>query len=230
MPRHKPTKAELLINSLRALLVIVIVGAAIWYFASGRRFSVDAILSWTPSNWTLATLFILLLYAVKSIVFFLPIMALQIAVGLYFPTWAAMLVNLAGVALELNIPYWIGRKLGFGSADKLFRKFPKLSAIFAGNRSKWFISYILRAVNMLPIDLVSMYLGSLKFPYLTYFSGSMTGMLFGILSTTLLGRALTDPTSPMFIFACLLSCTIAGLSMLAYHRIGRKAPENEASD
>ena len=80
-----------------------------------------------------------------------------------------------------------------------------------------------RALNMLPFDLVSMYLGSLKYPYLTYFSGSIVGAAFGVLSATLIGRSLTDPTSPMFIFSCVLSCTIAGASFVMYRRInGRK--------
>lgn len=222
MGSAKTGKTELLINVARICFIAFIVIFAIWYFASGRKFSVEAILSYTPENLFAATAFMLLLYAVKSVVFFLPIMALQIAVGLFFPTWAALIINIAGVAIELALAYWIGRKLGFNSADKLFKKFPKLHIIISGERSEWFISYILRAVNMLPIDLVSMYLGSVRLPFPVYMAGSMTGMLFGVLVSTFIGMSLTDPTSPMFIISCVLSCVISGGSILVYHFITKK--------
>lgn len=215
-------KSALFLNRARVLTLVFIAAAAVWYFASGRRFSVDAILSYTPQNWLWATLFLLLLYAVKSVVFFLPLVALQIAAGLFFPTWAAILINIIGMAIELNIPYWLGRKLGFNSADKLFAKFPKIQSTVEGDGNKWFISYILRALNMLPIDLVSLYLGSARFPYFVYFTGSLAGALFGILAATFIGISLTDPTSPTFIIACTASFTLAGASTLIYYIITKR--------
>jgi uncharacterized membrane protein YdjX (TVP38/TMEM64 family) len=216
-------KTSLYLNIARVLIIAFVVIAAVWYFASGHRFSVSAVLSYTPQNWFLATLFMLLLYAVKSVVFFLPLMVLQIAAGLYFPTWAAILVNLIGMIIELNIPYWLGRKLGFNTADKLFVKYPKVQAIIEGKQNRWFVAYILRAVNMLPIDLVSMYLGSARFPYFVYFTGSLTGALFGILAATFIGMALTDPTSPAFLASCALSITLSVCSFIIYNRITKKA-------
>ncbi len=214
--------SRILLNGGRAAVILFIVGAAIWYFSSGHEFPDDATLHYTPDNYVLATFFLLSLYAVKSIVFFLPLVVLQVAVGLFYPTWAALLVNLLGMALELLIPYVIGRKLGFDSADKLLGKFPKVRAIVDGDGSKWFISYILRAVNCLPMDLVSTYLGSSRFPFLPYYTGSLTGALFGILAATLIGRSLTDPTSPLFILSVVLSCTLAGISIFAYFKLTHK--------
>ncbi|MBQ8508321.1 MAG: TVP38/TMEM64 family protein [Clostridia bacterium] len=215
-------KGSRVLFAARAAVMLFIAIAAVWYFGSGQKFSVEAILSYTPESYLAATLFMIALYAMKSIVFFLPLAALQIAVGLFFPTWAAILVNILCMMVEIAIPYWLGRKLGFNSADKLFRKFPKVRSIVDGDGSKWFVSYILRAVNFLPFDLVSMYLGSAHFPFATYFTGSLTGALFGILAATLIGTSLTDPTSPLFILSILLSCTLAGLSCLIYWRITRK--------
>ena len=211
-----------MLNLTRAALVISLAAIAVWSFASGKEFSVEAVLSYTPSNIPAAIAFILALYAVKSIVFFLPLMVIQIAVGLYFPTWLAIIINIVGMAVELNIPYFIGRKLGFGSADKLFAKVPKIRNFVDGEGNKWFISYILRAVNMLPMDLVSMYLGSIGFPYLVYFTGSMVGALFGIFAATFIGMSLTDPTSPLFIGSCVASCLIAGAAVIVYRIIAKR--------
>lgn len=216
---HKTDQTGSLLNLSRVLFLLFIAGFAVWYFATGHEFSVEAILNYTPDNYFFATLFMLLLYAVKSFVCFLPLMALQIAAGLYFPTWAAILVNIAGMVIELNIPYFIGKKLGFNSADKLFKKFPKLRGVVDGDQNKWYISYILRAVNLLPMDFVSMYLGSVRFPYFVYLSGSLVGALFGILAATFIGMSLTDPTSPMFIISCAASCLIAAASFVIYRVI-----------
>ena len=222
MNRTISKRATLLLNLTRAALVVFLIAAAIYYFASGNKFSVEAVLSYTPSNIPAAIAFILALYAIKSIVFFLPLMVIQIAVGLYFPTWLAIIINIVGMAVELNIPYFIGRKLGFGSADKLFAKVPKIRGFVDGDASKWFISYILRAVNMLPMDLVSMYLGSANFPYFTYFTGSLVGALFGILAATFIGMSLTDPFSPLFIGSCVASCLIAISATVVYRIIVKK--------
>ena len=78
-------REKFFLNLFRALVIAVIAGVAVWYFASGHEFSIDAILSYTPPDMFLATLFMFLLYGVKSIAFFLPLMAIQVAVGLYFP-------------------------------------------------------------------------------------------------------------------------------------------------
>ena len=222
MNRTISKRATLLLNLTRAALVVFLIAAAIYYFASGNKFSVEAVLSYTPSNIPAAIAFILALYAIKSIVFFLPLMVIQIAVGLYFPTWLAIIINIVGMVVELNIPYFIGYKLGFGSADKLFARFPKIRGFVDGDGNKWFISYILRAVNMLPMDLVSMYLGSARFPYLTYFTGSLVGALFGILAATFIGMSLTDPLSPMFIGSCIASCLIAASATVVYRIITKR--------
>lgn len=219
---HASARGNLILNIIRVLIVVLIVGAAVWYFASGREFSIDAILSYTPSNHFLAAGFLIALYAVKSIAFFLPLMAIQVAVGLYFPTLAALLVNFIGISVEIMIPYLLGRKLGFGSADKLFAKFPKMRDLLSGKSGRWYVAYILRAVNMLPFDLVSMYLGSVKYPVGVYFTGSLVGATFGVLAATFIGRTLTDPTSPAFIISCVASCLIAAGSFILFKYVSKK--------
>lgn len=69
MNRTISKKASLLLNLTRAALVLFLVAAAVYYFASGNEFSVEAVLSYTPANIPAAIAFILALYAIKSIVF-----------------------------------------------------------------------------------------------------------------------------------------------------------------
>ena len=228
MPTEKPkNRAALLISVIRIAVVVILAGGIIWYFASGKEFSIDAILHYTPDDYFLAALFMMLLYAVKTLLVFPPIIALQIAVGLYFPTWAAIIVNIVCMVLEHSLGYAIGRFIGLDVTDKLLKKHPKVREIVSSTRNRWFISYILRALNMLPMDVVSMYLGTQKFPFLVYLSGSLAGALFGILAATVIGRSLTDPTSPTFIIACAISITLSALSCLIYYLLTKSKKNGE---
>lgn len=215
-------RAAFFMNIMRALLTLLLAGGIIWYFASGHEFSVESILSYTPENYFAAALFMVTLYIVKTLLVFPPIMALQIAVGLYFPTPIAIFVNILGIAVEFTVGYAVGRFIGLNTADKLFKKHPKVREIVESDKNRMFISYILRALNMLPMDVVSMYLGTARFPFPVYLTGSLTGALFGILAATFIGMSLTDPTSPAFIIACAASITISALSCLIYYAITHK--------
>ncbi len=228
MDKNKQSKAALIFNIFRAVFLVSIAGGVIWYFASGHEFSVDYILHYTPENYFLAALFMVLLYIIKTLLIFPPIMALQVAVGLYFPTPAAVLVNILGILAEFCVGYFMGRVIGLNFTEKLLQKKPKVREIVESDKNRWFISYILRALNMLPMDVVSMYLGTSRFPFLIYLSGSLVGALFGILAATFIGMSLTDPTSPTFIIACAVSLTLSGLSCLIYYKITHKKDKTNA--
>ena len=136
MPTEKPkNRAALLISVIRIAVVVILAGGIIWYFASGKEFSIDAILHYTPDNYFLAALFMMFLYAVKTLMVFPPIMALQIAVGLYFPTWVAIIVNIVCMALEHSLGYAIGRFIGLDVTDKLLKKHPKVQEIVSSTRN-----------------------------------------------------------------------------------------------
>lgn len=228
MNTSKQTRASLAVNILRVLIALALLCGIVWYLASGKEFSVEAILGYTPESYLLAALFMLGLYIVKTLLVFPPLMVLQIAVGLYFPTLAAILINILGMAIEQSLGYMLGRFIGFGAVDKLLKKYPKVREIAESGKNSRFVAYILRALNMLPMDVVSMYLGSSKMSFPTYLSGSLAGALFGILAATFIGMSLTDPTSPTFILACALSLTISAVSCIIYRRMNRSKASSEA--
>lgn len=215
-------RVSLLMNILRGVVIVVLVCGMLWYLASGKEFSVEAILGYTPESYILAAIFMLTLYVVKTLLVFPPLMVLQIAVGLYFPTLPAIFINLLGMTVELSVGYLVGRFIGLQAVERLLKKNPKISEIAESGKNRWFIAYILRALNMLPMDVVSMYLGSSRMSFPTYISGSLVGTLFGILSATLIGMSLTDPTSPTFLIACALSLTISAVSCIIYYRMNRR--------
>ena len=61
--------------------------------------------------------FLLLLYAVKSLTIFIPIIIMHIAGGFIFSTLLALIVNITGTAISLTSPYIVGRISGSDLVD-----------------------------------------------------------------------------------------------------------------
>lgn len=206
------------------ILPFVIMGiliAAIIF--SDEDLSVDAILSRMPDNLFLSALFLLAMYALKSLSVIFPVMVLQVAAGLIFPIWTALFLNILGTTIAYTIPYLTGRLSGSAATERLLRKYPKAREIVDMQRNNsWFPSFILRAVSCLPADIISMCLGSIKTPYAPYIIASVVGTLPGLIPATTAGMSILEPTSPIFIMSVVLTVLVSILSILLYAVIRRK--------
>lgn len=225
------------------LIVYLII--IIYALLNFKSFSVDALLARSPKNALRAAVFVLLLFAAKSLTVVFPIVVLHILSGFLFSPTAALAINCVGTALCYTVPYVIGRisgsdavhfaeskiaKLGEkqNSAQKKRRFFrADITALFSEQRNhKFFLPFFLRVVSCLPCDLISLYLGALEFPYPQYVSASLLGTLPGIVPATFIGKNITDPTSPAFIWAFLLTvfCSVLSIAVFAVYnrRRGRR--------
>ena len=143
--------------------------------------------------------FLLLLYAVKSLTIFIPIIIMHIAGGFMFSTLLALIVNITGTAISLTSPYIVGRISGSDLVDRINRKFPKLEKTINNTQgSNFFLCFILRSVSCLPGDAISMFMGARRMPFQTYFWGSLSGTILSIITATLIGSSIANPSSPMF--------------------------------
>lgn len=196
---------------------------AIVFLIAGKDISSETIVSYTPNNLYLAALFLLILFAAKSMTIFFPLVVLELASGILFPTSIAILVNILGNAITFTLPYLIGRHNGSDITTYLIKKQPKMQVIYEKQKEhEWFLSFFLRAISCLPGDLVSMYLGANKISYLVFLSGSIAGCLFDIIATTIIGNNIFNPSSPAFLISLALKVIIAGGS-LAFHRFGKNS-------
>lgn len=212
--QHRRTRTILKSLPLIACAVIAILCAV---SHRGREISVEAILAYTPEKPLAAAAVILLLYAAKSVSLVFPIIVLQLATGHLFPVPAALLVNLAGRAVTLTIPYWIGRCSGADMAKQLQIKYPKLAKICSRqNQNPIFISFLLRTFIFLPGDAVSMYLGATRIPFRYYLTGSVLGTMLGVVLTTILGANITQPGSPAFLLSGALVVLVAVMASVYY--------------
>ena len=215
---------------LRALPLLGMAGALLWLWLSGDDLSVDTVLSYTPELPLLAALFLLLLYALKSLSLTLPILLLDAVCGVLFPLPIAILVATLGTAITLTIPYFIGRGAGPDMTEKLQQKHPRLRELREmRSRNELFLAFLIRIVGILPCDVVSLYLGNTRMPFPKYLLGGVLGFLPDVLTATVVGMKADDRSSPWFWGAIALNLLVAGGSTLFY-ALYRKRQNRSAED
>lgn len=201
-----------------APLVMVAICVLI-YFRFFRGVTIEHILEFTPENLWLAALVMVGLFAMKSLSMFFPMLILIAASGSIFPTFlSAVLVNCAGVAVMLMIPYAVGRIAEREFVEKLINKHKNADKLREfKSENELFIAFFLRVINVLPCDLVSMFLGSTSFAPGKYLLGSFLGILPGLITTTLMGSSVDNPKSPKFWMSVIVEVVFAAGSAVWYY-------------
>ena len=148
------------LHPLRLLPLALCLAMVVFCIIRGG-FSVEDILSYAPRNVWLAAGFLLLLYLAKSLSVAFPIIVLQVAAGHLFAPAAALALNVLGLAVDLTVPFWIGRFSGSGLTTRLLARYPRLDGLLESQEGHYlFLSFFLRVIYLLPGDIVSMYFGS----------------------------------------------------------------------
>lgn len=185
--------------------------------------STQEMLEFTPESPTAAALLLLLLYALKSATIFFPLIVLEIGAGHFFPTPAALALNILGMGIVLTVPYWIGHAIGIRQVNKLTDRYPRWRALMEKQQShSFFLCFFLRIISCLPGDIVTMYLGATHVPYWKNLLAGGLGILPGLILATLMGANIQDPTSPAFWISAGLSVGLAVLSTVLYYLYLRK--------
>ena len=194
MPRRsKNTDAH---REWKYKIVLICTWAAIliFCFLNRERFTVDGVLSYTPQNTALAAIFMMLLFALKSMSVFIFSNILFAANGILFPLPEAIGLNILGAGIMISLPYWLGRQLGQGAVDRLVRKYPKIEALRdIRTQHEFTISFFTRIINVLPSDILSLYMGTTGVHYGKYLAGTCWGCSCQSLPSQLWGQALPLP-------------------------------------
>lgn len=213
---------NLILLVLRLLPVIFCVILAVLCIIHRDKITLENILTYAPESLFEAFLFLMLLYALKSLSVFFPMLILNIAGGMIFPSGLSIAVNVIGVAIMTAIPYFIGAFSGAEGMEKLLSKYKKLSDFVKKRESHvFFDSFFLRIISCLPGDIVSMYFGAAKLDFSRYFWGSMLGIVPGTITASFMGESIRDPLSPKFIISLSVTLFMAVLSIVIY-RISNK--------
>ena len=162
----------------------------------------------------LVVIAILLIYIAKVIVP-IPISAVCVIAGMVFPTYIAVLINIAGFIILLTTKYFWGKHLGGGVVHKILRRYENFDKIFESDFSgKGGLLVALRLVPNIPINTVSQLYGAMSFDYYKYILLSLIGFMPKIISYSVVGRNVYNPFSLAFMLPLVIIFTISGVATL----------------
>lgn len=139
---------------------------------------------------TKAIVVVLLVYILKSATMVIPASVVNIAVGLSFPTWLALILNFIGSVMELVIAYGIGVFAGGENIRALVKRTKYGRKLLNADPKKTDISMtVIRLMPFLPIDLFSLFYGNIKYDFKRYMLFSLLGVTPGTILFTILGYA-----------------------------------------
>lgn len=214
---------------IKYTFIAIIILLALFVISKYDEVSVEMILSYSPKNVFLAVLFILFLYALKSISIVFPVILLQMASGFLFSAPVAVIINFVGAIIEFAIPYYIGYITGADAVEKRIQKNARFAKIIKGQKQHDFFSpFFLRVINVLPCDLVSMYFGAIKLPFFKFVAGSFLGTLPGIIPATFMGKSITDPLSPEFLISLSITIISSLLTMVIFYFYNQKRTKKDS--
>lgn len=213
----------------RIIVSVFIIALIIWKYDEFKNLDVRGLVEASSSVFA-ALLTIWGIYLLKSMVFVIPASLIYIAVGMAFPAHWAILINAFGIFIEVAVSYLFGRIMGgeyvvnklkkVKHGDKILELYGKnkLSAIFA-----------IRFLPVFPIDLVSLFLGTVKMKFLPYFLISIGGILPRVILFTILGDGLYDyvPMDKIAMIAAVLLPVALIIWIIKYAMKTKKAEEAE---
>lgn len=194
-----------------ALIIVIIVNR--------DKVTVDAIISYTPSNLFLAALVLLLLFALKSLSVFFASIVLYTVSGLVFPLPAAILVNSFGVIIMASEAYLMGRIFGSDLIDTIAEKHPKVQPILhLQDKRPFLFTFLLRMLKVSNVDISSMYMGASHTKFAPYLAASYLAFIPELVLYAVLGSSISNlnPTAAIIaaiIFGCI---TLTSFLIIAY--------------
>ena len=202
------------LRALRIAAILLWCAVLIWAILNRSRFSLEAILSYTPESPLLAAVIMMGFFALKSLTVVFYSGLLYLANGALFPLPAAILLNVLGTMVMVLIPYCTAHSFGSEYAASLLKKHPKLKAVEALRRGNDLaFAVLLRSVNIVNFDIGSMYMGAVGLRLPLVLLGSALGKAADIVLYPIIGENLGNPRSSAFWVALSLDLLLSVITV-----------------
>lgn len=194
------------------------------YIATHAQQMIGSTVAYLPQGSWRSAVVLLAFYAVKGLVFVVPVPLLQFAASRLFTKPTAILVNLLGIVLCYLVPYATGYFFGEKATRRFAHQYEKIAPFVEHCHEHQFaICFIPRLISFVPNDMLSVYLGAAQIPLSVFLFASTLASAPKIVLNTLAGASIHDPASPMFIISLLLSIALVAFSLLLAHKLKHKS-------
>ena len=194
------------------------------FIASHAQQMIGSIVDYLPQGSWRSAAVLLVLYAIKGLVFVVPVPLLQFAASRLFTKPSAILVNLLGIVLCYLVPYATGFFFGEKATQRFAHQYEKIAPFVERcHEHRFAICFIPRLISFVPNDLLSVYLGAAQIPLSVFLLASTLASAPKIVLNTLAGASIHDPTSPMFIISLLLSIALVVASLLLARKLNQRS-------
>lgn len=215
-------KKSILPLILRICFLAAIFIAVVLNYEKLVNLDVRALVAAAPGQFT-AVAIAVGIFGLKGLTFVIPASLIYLSVGMAFDTPIAILISIAGIALEVTVTYWFGRALGGEYVTKLLQKVKGGDKILGmKNTSKFSTVFIMRLVA-LPIDFSSLFFGSMRLPFFRYMLFSVLGIAPRVIGLIVVGDSVYKyiPMS-LIIKAIIIAVPIVAAVFLIRWVINRK--------
>lgn len=225
-------KKQVALDIARCLPLLMIVAFAVIYFVFKDDIKPEAIKDFVPENASLAVLFMMLIGAAKGISVFCPFILIELIGALVFKDKVvAILANTAAIAASFSAAYLVGRCSGSVMVDKLCEKYPKFNDFYSLiKRNSMFSVFALRIIGVLPMDVVSMYMGASKICYPKYLVLSLLGAAPDLILETIIGAEIRNYRSKTFWIAVVCRLVFTAITVIVYRVWIKKNKKTNVSD
>lgn len=177
---------------LRVIIVISLLIIIVLNFDTFRNVDVEGLVQRAGSPWR-GFLVVMALFAIKSIVLVVPAALVNIGVGVAFTPLIGLLVNTAGVVVELTTSYYMGYFLGGEFVERQLDKMKRgREYLEDDSRDSGVVMFFLRIIPVFSVNAISMFYGSSHYNYWKYLGISMAGMMPRVIVLSLFGNAIYE--------------------------------------
>lgn len=180
-------KKELLPLLLRLAVLAALFTAVALNYDRLVNIDVRALVDLAPGE-AVAILVGIAIFFLKGLTFVIPAMLIYVSVGMAFDLSTALFISLCGIAVEVAVTYWLGRMLGGEYVNRLLKKAKGGEKLLnMQDKSKFSSLFVIRLLPVFPIDFASLFLGSIKLPFIKYMLVSVLGIAPRVIAFTLVG-------------------------------------------
>ena len=195
---------------------LILIALTIYLIINGKQ-TVSHLVLLSRDNIVLTTVILLFLFALKSVSFGLPYALLFATVGAVYPLFYAIIVNIVGIYINMQIPYFVGRHRGDAFVLYTRNKFPLIEKFYAiSSDSQFLFTFVIKIIGKIPHEITNLFLGALKIHYFSYIFASLLALLPTMLSVTLMAKNYEDPGSPIFIISLAIFLIMPIISFFIY--------------